>query len=382
MLKMMDKPIAILFAALCLISCIPLRSVAASQPLPPNWPWRGVVVSSSTPPDADDMQYLREIGVNAVSIHLQFRDDAGREKISGREAFKKDLEWVDAFLDECKRSGVTVVISTAQIPMDPSTGLTQTSPEFWDNPELLKEAVYVAGELARRFKDRGAELGAYSILSEPVVIRDNIVFGKKFGTGGSLPRAWPGLMKDVIKEIRRYDKTRFISVTPGLWGLPAGYADFKPLDDPHIIYEAHMYQPHAFTHQGIREWPLGVKYPGRARLLKYWDKDALEGALEPLTDFQKRYGVPVWIGEFSAVRWAEGGDEYLKDLIAVFDARGLAWTYHCFKCWNGWDPDYAGGGATYDLKDWKRFYKGRDTDRWRLLKEAFGKNRLKGSSMQ
>lgn len=375
----MDRPIAIHLVALFLVISVSSRPVAASNALPPNWPWRGVVVMSMTMPNAIDMQYLKEIGVNVVNIHLMSRDSARRNKISGRKAFKKDLKWLGAFLSECKVRGITAVISIAQIPLDPATGLTQTSPGFWDDPELLKEAVYAAGELARLFHGRGKELAAYSILSEPVVIRDNFIFGATSET----PQAWPGLMRDIVKEIRKYDKKRFISVTPGLWGLPAGYEGFKPLDDPYIIYEAHMYQPHYFTHQGIAERPVGYMYPGGVLWwsFKYWDEEALRGVLNPLIEFERRYNVPVWIGEFSAARWAEGGDEYLYDLINIFDSNGLAWAYHCFNCWHGWNPDYAdfadlGGYAA--AANWRLDYRGRDTMRWRLLKAAFKNNKIKG----
>lgn len=372
----MNRPIAIHLVALFLVIGISSSSITASDTLPPNWPWRGVVVSSLAPPSAKDMRYLQQIGVNAISIHLMSRNAATRKKISGREAFKKDLKWLGTFLDECKERGITAIISIAQIPLDPEEGLTQTSPEFWDNPEHLKEAVYVAGEFARLFHSRGKEFGGYSILSEPLVIRANM----KSGGSNEMPQAWPGLLKDIVKEIRRYDKTRFISVSLGRGGLPVGFAGFKPIDDPYIIYEAHMYTPHLFTHQGVGVRPLGDKYPGNIpwSSLNYWDEDALKGAFESLVQFQKVYDIPVWIGEFGAVRWAEGGDEYLYDLIGIFDSNGWGWTYHCFKCWHGWDPDYARLGVVGGSKYWRREYRGRDTMRWRLLKSAFKKNKLNG----
>jgi len=385
MIKIIDWPICTLLAALFFIVGNSSTSIAASSVLPPNWPWRGVGVSLMQPPNADDMQYLKKIGVNAISIQMWPRLKAKNQKISGREAFKRELKLLDTLLNECKLRGITAVITIYQFPMDPAGGLTQDSSEFWDNPELLKEAVYVAGELARRFHGRGKELGAYAILTEPLVVRDISFAGIKIGSTTEVPQAWPGLMRDIVKEIRKYDKTRFVSVTPGLGGMPAGYTDFTPLDDPYIIYEAHMYQPHDFTHQGVGAKPIGYKYPGGILWwsFTYWDADVLKGALYPLRRFQKKYNVPVWIGEFSAARWAEGGNQYLKDLIGIFDSDGLAWTYYCFKCWHGWNPDYAdygdyGESGVYDNSgDGKLDYRGRNTARWSLLRAAFNKNRIR-----
>ena len=34
-----------------------------------------------------------------------------------------------------------------------------------------------------------------------------------------------------------------------------------------------------------------------------WGKAQLQAALQPAIDFQKAYGVPMYIGEFSAIRW-------------------------------------------------------------------------------
>jgi len=41
----------------------------------------------------------------------------------------------------------------------------------------------------------------------------------------------------------------------------------------------------------------------------------------------------MYIGEFSAIRWAPDGSayRYLKDLIDVFEAHGWDWSYHAFR---------------------------------------------------
>jgi hypothetical protein len=88
-----------------------------------------------------------------------------------------------------------------------------------------------------------------------------------------------------------------------------------------------MYKPGEFTHQGVRH-PLGVTYPGTIAG-KYWDKAQLEITLQPVVEFQKKYGVHIYIGEISAIRWAPDNSayRYLKDLIEIFRSHNWDWSY-------------------------------------------------------
>jgi hypothetical protein len=102
---------------------------------------------------------------------------------------------------------------------------------------------------------------------------------------------------------------------------------------------------------------------------KNWDKTALEQALLPAIEFQKRYNVHIYIGEFSAIRWAPGGSaaRYLSDAIDIFEAHGWDWTYHAFREWNGWSVEH--GSDPQDAKPSPT-----PTDRQKLLLDWFGKN--------
>ncbi|NTU80980.1 MAG: leucyl aminopeptidase, partial [Chloroflexales bacterium] len=50
-------------------------------------------------------------------------------------------------------------------------------------------------------------------------------------------------------------------------------------------------------------------YPGEIAG-KTWDQARLESALQPAIDFQKKYNVQIYIGEFSAIRWAPDNSAY------------------------------------------------------------------------
>jgi hypothetical protein len=135
------------------------------------------------------------------------------------------------------------------------------------------------------------------------------------------------------------------------------------------VYSVHVYLPHAFTHQGVND--DGKKqyvYPGLIDG-RQWDKAALEAALRPVVDFQKAYGVHIFIGEFSAIRWAPDASacRYIRDVIDICEAHGWDWTYHAFREWQGWSAEH--GSERADTRP-----AAEPTDRQKLLCEWFAKN--------
>lgn len=62
-----------------------------------------------------------------------------------------------------------------------------------------------------------------------------------------------------------------------------------------------------------------------------WDKDYVRNAIKTVREFQLKYGARIWVGEFSAASWTDGGDRYLKDLADLFEEYGWDWSYHSFR---------------------------------------------------
>jgi len=184
------------------------------------------------------------------------------------------------------------------------------------------------------------------------------------------PPQWKGALENIVSEIRKFDKKRWIVISPGSGGGPGGYANFQPPTDSRLIWGAHMYLPHAFTHQGLKGRARGVVYPGRIRG-KYWDKSALREALAPLKQFQKKHSGPIFIGEFSAVRWASGGELYVRDLAAIFDENNWGWTYFSATGWHGMNPDYDDKFSSDNPKEWKSHFVGDTSPRWQTLRSIF-----------
>ncbi len=91
-----------------------------------------------------------------------------------------------------------------------------------------------------------------------------------------------------------------------------------------LVWEVHDYTPDAYTHQ-----PRGGPQVSLARD----DADAFAVGLAAAG----RFGAPVYLGEFGAVRWAPDRGRYWEARIAACEAAGVNWA--AFR-WPTSNPDY------------------------------------------
>ena len=138
----------------------------------------------------------------------------------------------------------------------------------------------------------------------------------------------------------------------------------EPLPMDNVVYEVHFYEPFEFTHQrvlGTRPWTEPWPNPEKG-----WDRAFLEKALKPVRDFQRKHGARIYVGEFSAICWAPGAENYLRDCIGIFRDHGWDWTYHAFREWPGWSVEHEG-------EDDASLRPSADNPRKRALLEALGR---------
>jgi endoglucanase len=343
------------------VTLLVLISPVGAEGLPVNWPWHSVSIGFPEGTPQDIKRYKKELGINAVRLQIKSRKYSRMTKISGPEALKKGLEWADQMLDTCAELGVTATINISHFPSDASKPKQRTK-AFWDSSEARLGVLDTVSTTVKYFKGRGKELGAYDFMSEPVLKRK----GKSIR-----PPLWPDMLEKIAKIVKTSDPKRWLVVSPGPWGGAGGYSSYLPQFEQRIIWGAHMYFPHRFTHQGIgskRNKP--EEYPGWVNS-KYWDKEALEKFFRNLRNLEQEHGTPVMIGEFSTVRWAKGGEQYIKDLVLIFDKYDWGWSYFSGSGWQGWNPDY---NQNYWTKgsDWKKDYVGSKSVRWDTLRDIFG----------
>jgi len=339
------------FTLFLLVSVLPQIALAQGH--------RGVMISPSV--TASDLQYLGETWkANLVRWQLFWTTSNGTPvQDATQEEYDAWLEGalkkLDSLLPVCERYGIKVVVDLHTTPGGRDSGTRQN--RIFSSAAEQARFIQVWNKLVARYAASGAVWG-YDLANEPV-------------EGAVTPGLmnWQQLATQVATNIRKVDGTRAIIVAASK-NNNLSAADFVtlPASIPNVVYTVHMYQPWDFTSQGISPNTKSFRYPGIVNG-RIWDKAKLKQVLQPVVDLQRRTGAPIYVGEFSAVRWAAGGSAYpyLRDVIDIFESYGWDWTYHAFREYHGWSVEH-----TEDKNNNNR--SPRQTNREKLLRTWFSKN--------
>ena len=267
---------------------------------------------------------------------------------------EKELRRLDALLPALTEAGVKVTLDLHTPP-----GGRQKADavcRIFQVKEFQAHFLTVWERLARRYRDAPC-IWAYDLVNEPCE--------------GVVPEGlddWQALALRTARAVRAIDPDRAIIIEPAPWGGPESLENLDLLPVPGVVYSVHMYQPHAFTHQGVYEKTNVLNYPGLIEGRR-WDQAELRRVLQPVVDFQRDFGVHIYLGEFSAIRWAPGtsAHDYLRDCITIFEEHGWDWAYHAFREWDGWSVEHGPDRAN-------RQPAAPSTDREQLLRSWFARN--------
>jgi hypothetical protein len=318
---------------------------------------RGAMISPQV--TAED---LRVLGTQWRANHVRWQlvwggfphGPADKGDLAAYDAWLESaLGHLDERLPVCRRSGLLVLIDLHT----PPGGRDRAGACRLFHEKRFQDAFLRTWEkIARRYKGNRTVWG-YDLVNEPVE-----------GTvaGGLLD--WHALAGRAAKAVRAIDPGHALVVEPAPWGSPSALRRFEPLPVLGVVYSVHMYEPHRFTHQGVGRSRTGIRYPGVVGG-RYVGKGQLRQVLRPVVEYQRDHRVAIYVGEFSAVRWAPGHSayNYLRDLIDLFEEQGWDWAYHAFREWDGWsvehgpDPQDHAPSAT-------------PTDRERLLRSWYARN--------
>ena len=264
--------------------------------------------------DEADFDHIAALGVNVVRLPFWYRNLQDENGIWRADAFQR-LDWCVA---QAAKRGIYTILDLHGVPGGQtdgdSTGRIRKPKEtgvdfdFWKNAEDQRRSIEIWTRVAAHFQGN-PWVAAYDLLNEPsgAPTRDSL---------------W-AMYDRFYKAIRAVDSDHVISVE-GCWGgqvngkyLGWGLATLPPPEQfgwKNVLYQTHSY-----------EWDwnnLGKQKAAVDRQVREWEE-------------HRRWGVPVYVGEFNCFA-PEPGWAYAA---AQFAAHGMSWTVWSYKAIHGSGSD-------------------------------------------
>lgn len=243
-------------------------------------------------------------------------------------------------LARAERAGLAAVL-VPDLDADPASPL-------WSDAAHAGAFVCAWASLARGLRAADTVAG-FDLLNEPNPPWPD-------GRIGSSSALWEALARRALHAIRVEDPDVPVVLEGVAGGSVMGLLASERWDDPALVYSLHFYTPHEITHQRVSpRWPRSLSYPnddprslqGTWAYPGPWNRERLRAELAGAAARARLDRRPLYVGEFSCVRWAPGDSaaRYVADCLALFGEFGWSWTYHEFRGWPGWDAETTGDGV-------------------------------------
>ncbi len=262
-----------------------------------------------------------------------------------RGLVEEDFAKLQRYLDLADSLGMKIVLAPLSLPGARWRQLNggERDGRLWTDPKYLPQAARFWKDLAARLRDHGAVVG-YDLINEP---HPEWFHGKRTFWDQDFKRWYVGVRgaagdlnrfnRTVAASIREVDPHTPIIVESGLYATPWAFEYLETLEENHILYSFHMYEPYEYTTRRINRGRFS--YPGEIAVeglgpRRRFDAQAISDFFEPVRSWARRNGVPpsrIFVGEFGCDRRAAGAAEYLADLIGVFSRECWHWAFYAFR---------------------------------------------------
>ncbi len=344
-----------------IVAVMLLSTLIQAEEMPKGWPWKAIDTGSTTIyKDPKVLDFIVQQGIKYVRVHIFIKNTMRQKKVSAQEALELNLKWTKDIYDRLAKDGVQTFLTISDYPVDLVTCTRKGRADYWEDSRCTNQIKSFSKQTIDYFKN--TDLLGYQFFGEPVVRR-----GNKWTT----PVEWTEIFKELISYRDSVDASKYLIYSHGPWNFPVKYNDMKPFDANNIIYSAHMYLPHSYTHQRIsRSNRTAYNYPGKVNG-RVWDKTDLVQTLQPFKNFENKYGKPMMIAEFGNAIWSLDSEVYIKDLLDIFTSNKWAWSYYNIsgEYYKGWDARFS---ATINPNGSKKYtYIGETSERFKLLKKYY-----------
>ncbi|MGI5924094.1 MAG: glycoside hydrolase family 5 protein [Lentisphaeria bacterium] len=322
---------------------------------------------------AEDLEELARWGANVIRWQLDTPKEVCRDKERYRAIFRRHMKNLDEHIPLLTRLGLNVIIDMHRPPggryrdgiagtagaLAGNVAVNERNCVIFFEKDYLDLFVDTWRELARHYRDVDIVV-AYDLINEPTQYNE-------------VPHDYLTCQYLAAQAIREIDPDKPIIIAANEWSNPKAFAYLQPLPLKNLIYQGHMYEPGEYTHQGVGAGNMEkvlrgelLTYPGNIGGGHY-DRETLRRLLHLIRDFQLKYGARIYIGEFSAIRFAPGAAQYIEDVISLFEEYGWDWSYHAFREWHNWSVEY-------DENPHNNEPATSDTERKKILLKYFSRN--------
>jgi len=274
----------------------------------------------------DEIYRLAKIwNANIVRIRLAAHDECDYsivEIVDPATSEEPILLELDRVIEACRANGIRVVLDLHQFPGYSTYDQSPYDDRLWHDTALQDQFIQYWQGLALRYADWGDVIYGYDLLNEPA-----------YPTVGT----WIALASRTARAIREVDSSCAI-IVQSKWGAPDAFAELQPIDDDNVIYSVHPWSPQPVAMQGALGNPTGTTYPDNA-----WDKEFLRDILRPVVEFQRRYDVRIFAGEFgtTAQSPADTRVRYLEDLLSLFEEYGFDYAFASYRKYSTYSLEHA-----------------------------------------
>lgn len=181
---------------------------------------------------------------------------------------------------------------------------------LWHDPAAQKKTFALWSFLADRYR-KEPRIAGYDLLNEAVVEEAETL---------------NAFYRDLIREIRLVDRNHVIFVEGNKWATDLACLERFP--DDQLALSIHFYEPLDYTFNYVPGLYYPLNGPGGG-----YNKGTMRQRMESYAALAARYEAPVLVGEFgvNARDGHYGEDQWLSDLLKVFDDLQYHWTYWTYK---------------------------------------------------
>jgi endoglucanase len=259
---------------------------------------------------ADDAHHLASLGLNAVRVPFGYRhfEDDDRPFQLKEEGFA----WLDRVIGLCADAGLYTILDLHALPGRQNQDWHSDNPthraEFWTHRHFQDRVVHLWEAIADRYRDTPSVAG-YNPVNEPADPTGELI-------GPFYERLERAIRAADPRHVLFLDGNRY-STDFSVFGDPS----------PNTVYATHDYALPGIAADGV--------YPGFTRG-EYFDRSAVEWSFLRRTEYMRRTGTPIWIGEFGPLYTGDldrDRERYrlLGDQLDIYRDHAASWSLWTYK---------------------------------------------------